>query len=106
MADCCERPSKTRSRSLWIILVVLGLMLAAKALWGQQVPPHLDTGSSGACRPDTPETKEITGDVFHSSLRRGLGDHSPQNRQQGRPLGTNTSVPRPSFPFANLPETA
>lgn len=47
MADCCERPSKARYRALWIILVVLGLMLVAKALRGQKAPPHLNTGGPG-----------------------------------------------------------
>lgn len=36
MADCCGQPSKNRSRSLWVLLVILGLMLTARALWGRE----------------------------------------------------------------------
>lgn len=57
MADCCERPAKARSRTLWIILVVLSLMLAAKALWGQKAPLHSNSGLPG---PPPSGTSEIS----------------------------------------------
>jgi len=56
VADCCERPSKARSRTLWIILVVLSLMLAAKALWGQKAPLNPNSGLPGPRQSGTSET--------------------------------------------------
>lgn len=106
MADCCGRPSKTRSHVLWVILIVLSLMLAAKALWGQEAPLHPNSGRPGACPSGTSETKAITGDVSHFHPKQGPGGRFLQHRQQGRPLETGTRIPRSFFPIANLSETS
>ena len=106
MADCCERPSKARYRALWIILVVLTLMLAAKALWGLENAPPSENRPSRSPSMGTPEMKANTGDVFHFSPQRGPGSRHLENRQQGRPLETFPRVPRSSFQQTNLLETS
>ena len=106
MADCCERPSRARSRALWIILFVLSLMLAAKALWGQKAPLHPNSHRLGARPSGTSESKAITRDAFHRFPKQGPGGRFLHHRQQGRPLETGTRIPRSFFPLANLSETS
>lgn len=44
MADCCDRPSRRWKHALWILLLVLGAMLASRSLHGQDLQPYVETG--------------------------------------------------------------
>lgn len=44
MAECCERLSRQWKHALWILLLVLGAMLASRSLHGQDLQPYVETG--------------------------------------------------------------